>query len=139
MTPFWSALLQYGLSAIIGGLSGLAASYFNWGIEKRRQVLQRRRDLVTGWRMELLPLIAQPRVFSQVWAGDRQRAVMSSPYYASLRPHLTEEAREQIEHPVIKGFISRGGQAPPHDWAHHYPLKVFVDEIARIEREWKLV
>lgn len=139
MTSLWNAIIQYGLAALVGGLSGLAASYFNCGIEKRRQVLQRRRELVTGWRLELVPLIAQPGALPTVWAGDRQRAVMSSPFYASLRPHLTAEAIKQIEDPMIKLFVSPTGKTPSHDWAHHYPLKIFVEEIARIEREWKLV
>jgi hypothetical protein len=138
VTPVWSAVIQYGLAAVIGGLSGLAASYFNWGIEKWRQILQRRRELVTGWRLELIPMIAQPDGNPKVWAGERQRAVMSSPYYASLRPHLTQQAIQQIEDPAIKIFGSPAGESPSQ-WANHFPLKVFVEEIGRIEREWKLV
>jgi len=85
-------------------------------------------------------MIAQPQQGSMVWAGERQRAVMASPYYASLRPHLSASAIEQIEDPTIKIFVRADPKAKrTHDWSHHFPLKIFVDEIGRIEKGWKLV
>jgi hypothetical protein len=140
-TSWLDILTRYVLPPILGGAGGLITIWANWGIEKRKQRLQRRRELVTGWRMTLMPMIGQPQDPPTVWAGERQRAVMSSPYYASLRPHLSASAIQQIEDPVMRLFIrsSDPTKRPTHDWNHHFPLKVFVDEIGRIEKKWKLV
>lgn len=138
----WEVVTKYVLPPILGGFGGLIATYFNWNIEKNRQRLQRKRELVTGWRMNLIPMIGQPGQIPTVWAGDRQRAVMSSPYYASLRPHLSQEAISKIEDGTVTIFVNTGQQtpgSPKNDWNHHFPLKIFVEEIARIERGWKLV
>jgi hypothetical protein len=138
----WEVLTKYVLPPILGGIAGLSAAFFNWGIEKRRQRLQSQRELVTDWRMNLIPMIAQPENKPMVWAGERQRKVISSPYYASLRPHLSHEAIAKIEDGRINIFVDRGHHTPDtpkNDWNYHFPLKIFVEEIARVEREWKLV
>jgi hypothetical protein len=139
-TSWLDILTRYVLPPILGGAGGLITIWANWGIEKRKQRLQRRRELITGWRLELIPMIGQPQDPPVVWAGERQRAVLSSPYYASLRPHLSKSALQQIEDPVMRIFVRSDRTArPTHDWNHHFPLKIFVDEIARIEKRWKLV
>lgn len=137
----WIAAAKAVAGPAIGFIFGsLLTSYVQWGFEKKKQVLARRRELVTGWRLNLLPMIGQPQSLQYIWAGERQRVVMSSPYYASLRPHLRPEAIKTIEDPTIKLFVRVDKSKPrTNDWNHHYPLKVFVDEIARIERKWKLV
>ena len=48
-------------------------------------------------------------------------------------------AIKEIEDPMIKVFVRTKAQPSSHDWNHHYPLRIFVEEIARIERKWKLV
>jgi len=139
-TSWLDILTRYVLPPILGGAGGLITIWANWGIEKHKQRLQRHRELVTGWRMELIPMIGQAHEPPIIWAGERQRAVMASPYYASLRPHLSAEAIKQIEDPMIMIFVRADATAKPtNDWNHHFPLKVFVDEIGRIEKEWKLV
>jgi hypothetical protein len=139
-TSWLDILTRYVVPPILGGAGGLITIWANWGIEKRKQRLQRHRELVTGWRMELIPMIRQPQNQPVVWAGERQRAVLSSPFYASLRPHLSESAIQEIEDPVMRIFARPNPTArPTHDWNHHFPLKIFVDEIARIEKRWKLV
>ncbi|MET3965442.1 hypothetical protein [Bradyrhizobium sp. S3.9.1] len=140
----WADVLPYikGLGGpLLGFIFGsLLTSYVQWGFEKKKQILLRRRELVTGWRLALIPMIGQPQNPPMVWAGERQRAVMSSPYYASLRPHLSTNAIEKIEDPMIKIFVHVDRTKKlTHDWNHHFPLKVFIDEIDRIEKEWKLV
>ncbi len=129
---------KYLVPAVLGGLGGLVTTYFNWGVEKKKQRLQRQRELITGWRMELIPMIAQPSDPAMIWAGERQRKVMSSPYYASLRPHLSNEAIADIENATIRIFVQTGA-SHTNDWNHHFPLKIFVEEIARIEKKWNLV
>jgi hypothetical protein len=51
-TSWLDILTRYVLPPILGGAGGLITIGANWGIEKRKQRLQRRRELVTGWRME---------------------------------------------------------------------------------------
>jgi hypothetical protein len=59
----------------------------------------------------------------------------SSPYHASLRPHLSANAIERIEDPAIKIFVlGDKTKSQTHDWNHHFPLKIFIDEIDRIEK-----
>ena len=137
-TSWLDILTRYVLPPILGGAGGFTTIWANWGIEKRKQRLQRRRELITGWRMTLIPMIGQTQEDPMVWAGERQRAVMASPYYASLRPHLSAEAIKQIEDPMTIIFAPADERAR-NDWTHHFPLKIFVDEIGRIEKEWKLV
>jgi hypothetical protein len=142
-TTWLDIVTRYLLPPILGGAGGLIGAWAGWGIEKQKQRLQRRRELITGWRMELLPLIAQPGDLPEIWAGQRQREVMASPYYASLRPHLSDAAVAQIEDSMPRLFVNMGRSVPPagpkNDWNRQFPLKLFVDEIARIEREWRLV
>jgi hypothetical protein len=90
--------------------------------------------------MTLIPMIGQPQNPPVIWAGERQRAVMSSPYYASLRPHLSANAIEKIEDPAIKLFehVDKT-KKQTHDWNHHFPLTIYIDEIDRIEKKWNLV
>ena len=137
-TSWLDIFTRYVLPPILGGAGGFISIWANWGIEKRKQRLQRQRELITGWRMTLIPMIGQKQERPMVWAGERQRAVMASPYYASLRPHLSAEAIKQIEDPMTIIFAPADERAT-NDWTHHFPLKIFVDEIGRIEKEWKLV
>ncbi len=140
----WADVFPY-VKALGGPLVGfifgsLLTSYVHWGFEKKKQILLRRRELVRGWRLTLIPMIGQAQGVPVVWAGERQRAVMSSPYYASLRPHLSDSAIARIEDPTIKLFVHVDRtKKRANDWNHHFPLKIFIDEIDRIEKEWKLV
>jgi hypothetical protein len=85
-------------------------------------------------------MVASSQDSPEIWAGPKQAKVLSSPLYASLRPHLSKEAVKKIEDPTMGLVLSRGGALPSGShWAYRFPLKIFVDEIARIEREWKLV
>lgn len=137
----WLEIGKIVASAIGGGAVGsLVTQWSGWGIEKRKQRLQRRRELITGWRLELLPLIASSHDTPEIWIGPRQTKVLSSPFYASLRPHLSEAAVKEIEDPQVRLVLRRPGAPPSGDhWSYQFPLKIFVDEIARIERYWNLV
>ena len=136
----WDIVLQYVLPSALGVVAGLFSPWANWGIEKRKQRLQRRRELIAGWRLELIPMVASSQDSPEIWAGPKQAKVLSSPLYASLRPHLSKEAIKKIEDPTMGLVLNRGG-APPSEshLAYRFPLKIFIDEIARIEREWNLV
>jgi hypothetical protein len=87
--------------------------------------------------MNLLPLVDGSHL---LWAGERKSQGLASPYYASLRPHLSKKAIEKIEQAVITIHV-RGPalNKPGTDWALNFPLNLLVEEIARIEKRWKLV
>jgi hypothetical protein len=79
----WDIIGRYVLPSALGIGAGLFSPWAGWGIEKRRQRLQRRRELVTAWRMHLIPLISGNPDFETLVPK-----LHDSPYYASLRPHL---------------------------------------------------
>jgi len=134
----WDTVLQYVLPFALGVAAGLFSHWAYRGFQKRKQRLQRRRELVTRWRLELIPMVASSQQGHEIWAGPKQAKVLSSPFYASLRPHLSREAIKKIEDPAM-GLALNRGEISGGLWAYRFPLKIFVDEIARIEREWKLV
>jgi hypothetical protein len=114
---------RYVVPPILGGLAGFFSPWANWGIEKRRQKLARRRELITGWRLELIPMLSDRE---KDWLELRS-AMTASPFYASLRPHLSENAVKMIE-------ADRTAFAGTDVF-----LRLFTNEIARIEQKWKLV
>ena len=76
------------IPAVAGGIAGWFAPWRHWEIEKRRQVLERRRELVTAWRMKLIPMVSKLSDWNEVEGRD----VLGSPYHASQRPHLSAQA-----------------------------------------------
>jgi hypothetical protein len=119
----FKVFIQYVLPSLLGG-SGLLAILYNWRIEKERQRISHRRDLVDSWRRELLH--DWKEWDGLVTMGDLTNAITRSPAYASLRPHLTEAFRRKLE----GRQLTLGGG---------YPRTDLIEEIGRIEREWKLV
>jgi hypothetical protein len=122
----WSDIVtRYVLPPILGGVAGLFSPWANWWIEKSRQRLQRRRELVTGWRMKLIPMLKENGE-GESWTDQRGK-LMASPYYASLRPHLLPEFAERLQ--------KRRQMTVGDD----FPISGLIEEIGRIERKWKLV
>jgi hypothetical protein len=120
----WTDVItRFIVPPILGGAGGLIAIYANWGIEKSRQRLARRRDLVTGWRMNIIPMFQDRDVD---WLELKPRLIVS-PFYASLRPHLSDDAVRMI-------YTERTAYAGEDVF-----LKLFTSEIGRVERKWKLV
>jgi hypothetical protein len=114
---------RYVVPPILGGAAGLFSPWAAWEIEKRRQKLDRRRQLVTGWRLELIPMFQDRQ---RDWRDIRE-AITTSPYYASLRPHLSAKAIEMVQAERIF-YVGED-----------VFLRLFINEIGRIESEWKLV
>jgi hypothetical protein len=87
--------------------------------------------------MNLLPLVDGANV---LWTSERKDKGLASPYYASLRPHLSKSAIEKIESSTIRIAVHLPASTKPgNDWPHNFPLHLLVEEIARIEKKWKLV
>ena len=111
-TTWLDILTRFVLPPLLGGVGGLVTIWANWGIEKRKQRLQRQRELITGWRLELLPMVASSQDSPEIWADQSKRKVLSTPFYASLRPRLSEAAVKKIEDPTMGLVLSRA--------AHHH-------------------
>lgn len=110
------------IAAIIGAISGsvvtgigaFIAPWVNWGIEKRRDKMNRRRDLINNARIHL--------------AGRtlNREALRLSPAYAALRAHLTAEVVNNIEQ-----RDRSGGEETIQG--------TIMMELAELERKWKLI
>ena len=118
---WFDLITRFVLPPILGGVGGLIVIWTQWGIEKRRQRLRRRTELILSWRFTLLPLInrSEPN-----WV-DHRAEVLTSPEYASLRSHLRRRTRKRFE---AERKMTDGDRT-----------NMIVHEIARIERQWKLV
>jgi hypothetical protein len=114
---------RYIVPPILGGVAGFFSPWASWEIEKRRQKLVRHRELVTGWRMNLIPVFHDRK---RDWR-DLREIITTSPYYASLKPEPSPEAIKMIE-------ADRTAYVGEDVF-----LKLFTNEIGRIERKWKLV
>ncbi len=107
-----------------GVLAGLTTPWAQWAVEKRREKRTHQRAEIEKWRAMV--------------ARDLQRnllsdAVQRDPDFLSLRPHLSDTARAELEHARGTTIIS-GGQGV----AANYNLSIITGEIDRLEREWKL-
>jgi len=114
---------RYIVPPILGGVAGFFSPWASWEIEKRRQKLARRRELITGWRMHLLPMLGTGQIDWHAVKGN----IFASPYYASLRPHISAELLKQLR---AERTVYVGGD---------FPRTSFIEEIGRIEKQWKLV
>ena len=118
------------LIKIVGGgaIGSVLTAWFGWGIEKQRMRVQRRRDYVDTWRRELLPAFDGPQEHG---GGSMKYPFMRLPAYASLRPHLRKDFVKQLEQSARTIVLAREGDV--------FPRRELIEEIGRIEREWKLV
>lgn len=116
----WDKVLPLILAFIAGALGSIIAPWVNWRIEKRRQQLAYRKELVASWRK-------MPEDFnSSVGYNPSHLLVYLERHkdFYSLRPHLDE---------VINNYrtVASDSDMPAL-------LSYLVDEIGRIERGWKL-
>ena len=126
---------QLVLPAIVGAIAGSAAFYFQWDVEKRRAKLARRSALIDNWRKNLIENWPAQNGIGVIPPGGL--SVCSRPDYASLRAHLSEFYRAQIE-----GAQPAAGKlkTPTTIIVGYDTLRMgMIAEIGRIERLWGLV
>jgi hypothetical protein len=97
--------------------------WMKWGIERRRMRIKRQQQLIDTWRTELPPLLIKNQV--------NRSEFLHHPAYASLKPYLSPKLVSDLESNTI--FLTAGGS--PLQGLH----KKLIDEIAQIEKKWKLV
>lgn len=111
------------LTGTIGGVIGsLVAPFVHWGIEKRRDRRAAQRDLLDRAR-----LFVGSGQFS---AGGFQR----SAEYSRLKAYLDPDLVRVIEHPDE----ARDQMDDPSEFYDAVRSSV-LDELTRVEREWKLI
>ncbi len=109
------------LAAIVGGICGLItgavgsliAPWIHWGIEKRRDKLNRRRDLINNARLFLSGNNLTREIFRQ------------SPGLSAIRSYLPADLIKNIQSRAMGGEISL--------------KEKILEEITKLERKWKLV
>lgn len=119
--------LEVVISAVAGLLSGsiasLAAPWANWGVEKKRMRRQRRQEVIKVWREQIMS-----DSFSLV-------DFLESSAYIELRPFIREEVRERVERgPHATVIQNKRGRRKI--WQGREEL---LDEVARLERKWKML
>lgn len=125
------------LPVLVGGvgIGGIASLWIKWGIEKQRMRIERRQKLVDAWRTVLLPKMEDAQALEK---GTRKYPFMRTPEYASLRSHLPPKLVAMIEDSAIH-INMRQNDGHITDVIGDFPRKQILEEIARIERKWKLV
>jgi hypothetical protein len=104
-------------------------------VKRTKEKYMHRKELIATWRRELLPL-SQQAISLPTEFGAFPFMHLSA--YASLRPHLSKQFRERLEaERQIIQFIIEDGRIV--GVVGDYPHKQLMEEIARLEREWKLV
>ncbi|WP_404361320.1 hypothetical protein [Methylotuvimicrobium sp. KM1] len=117
----WTPILVAAASGLGAGIVGsLVAPWAQWKIEETRERASARRKFIESCRT----LIAS-EISSQEFR--------ETPEYARLRPHLSERVRMQIESDTI--HIQMGGRG---GGANNFAPKL-LDEIATLEKKWKLI
>lgn len=122
-----TALIGLVAGAVSGGITALAAPWANWGVEKRRDARARRAALVKEWRAGIAQWVdADP--------GSMSRDFMTSGWFQSLLPHLSEDAKKKLYKPELTVIVI-SGFAPTKSLY----VQTVMAEIDRIETKWELV
>lgn len=111
------------VSAGAGFISGLLVPWVKWQIEKQKEQLHYRRELIKNWRAALST--------QQYDIGDARSDFLGSAEYSSLRAHLNAEPLQKVE--AIRTVYATGARGG------FYRNQVLLDEVARIEKTWGLV
>lgn len=131
--------LVAGLGGLVGGLlSAIVAPHVNWGIEKRKQRLEYRRHLVKEWRTMITWAVFAYDHRPEEDTRSFLEILQAKEEFFSLSPHLSDSVKNFIiaaaESRAITGPETRHLVNPTVPF-----VACFVNEIARIEKEWELV
>jgi len=121
MDPTLRLALVAAASAITGGLiTGIIAPHIAWGIEKKKQKLAYKRELITRWRDMLGSIIracnADPN------SADYVSRIEEHPSFISLRPQLSSDTYQQLN--VLS-----------NEECH----KLLIKKVGQIEKRWDLI
>src|ERR1044072_425027 len=123
-----AAIVGVSRGIVTGRLSALFPPWVQWGIEQKRLKFQKRKDLIAEWRA-LIKLVNSPTtamINSHLYLGD----ILVRNGWLTLKPHLSPLTRQHMES-VWASYC--------YGVAGGIEVKLLTDEVARIEKEWKLV
>jgi hypothetical protein len=136
---FLDSIAEIAKLVASGALGGTAAAWSNWGVEKRRNKLAYRRELVQSWRKMVLDVT---RTYESPHNEDVSftELIERREAYYSLKPHLLTETLEALKAEKNKKHIdvvvvARKTTVNPPDRL----IELLTDDITRIERCWDLV
>jgi hypothetical protein len=127
---FFPTLLPF-LGAVIGAMIGATVSPFvQWQIEKKRQRLAYRRELILRWR-KMLEEVVNNR--ADKWAGKEIHQIMfTQGDFASLVMYSRDP--KNTTDSEWKNYIEMGEKYGIPPMIMHY-----IHELQRLEEQWKLV
>ncbi|MFC1564458.1 hypothetical protein ACFL6G_05945 [candidate division KSB1 bacterium] len=109
---------KIAIPALIGGVTAsIIAPLIKWGIEKKRNKMEYRRNQIKRWRDFI------HNEFEQLNFKD-------TTIYSELRPHLSKKVLENTEGNTITILEGRGCNVIK---------SMILDDIARLEKEWDLI
>lgn len=109
------------IGLITGALGSLFAPWVNWGIEKRRFRFEYRKKVIND-----IKELATNNSFDRV-------KIINSSSYKIIRDFLSENTIKELEKPLNTFIIQMGNSAIDHE------RKGILDDIARLEKKWKIV
>ena len=109
------------IGLIAGGIGSLIAPWVKWGIEKRKMRFKKRERIINE-----LKLMASGKDF------DRIKFINSSNYIL-VRNHFLSKTIKEIERPLNHITVHMG------DPAIDFERKMVLEDIARIEKKWKII
>lgn len=123
-----SDLVVTALIGLVGGAIGaLAAPWAQWGVDKRRERIAHRRELVRAWRDGLAAWeSAQPTGRFELGVPP---TFLGTAWYGSLSGRIDDATRQSIESST---------QVTIHPGARNVKAVALQREIDRIESGWKL-
>lgn len=108
---------------ISGGVASLIAPWINWGIEKRKMVINRKIKLVEDIRVYL-------------GANDFDSVIFrESAEYSKIRPYIDSALVQKIERADDTIDVSIGGRG---QGVNNYKSNI-LDELMKLEIKWKLI
>ena len=120
--PGWLGSLIVALIGFLGGVVGaIATPWANWSVEKRRTRQDERRKLI----QEAREAIDNDR-------GSNLPDFVDTATYSAIKPYLRDKIIKAMEHTDIIGAVGNPRRNPGH-------RTLMLDELARLEKEWKLI
>jgi hypothetical protein len=107
------------ISAVAGLLAGLLMPWIKWEVEKSRLKRKEREQRIIKWRSA-----AEDANFSI-------KDFLQSGIYSEIRSYLSKDAIASLE--AKRKIVSVNSMRPNTE------QNILLDEIARLEKEWKLI
>ena len=116
-------LLTPIITAVLGFLGGLVTPWIRWLVEAKRNRDSSRRRMISDWRAAIDT--------ADFYDERNQSTFGSSAIYSSLRAHMRPSVISKFEEP--RTMYVGGGRG------EDVRKQMLFDEVARLEKGWKLL